>query len=265
MGMYDTINGEQVKCFPWVSLYHDEISYHGGDLKYYGNGSDVPYRKPHYNYGMNFVIIDINRLPESEWCDYDYILHVIVGGKVKKTFKDKVGKIDWSNNNLVVGYRGELINIHSKQGVLDYIKAQRDYWSKYEEINSHWNELFKELSKYMHGLGLLESGSEEKELRYKKLEEIQKLMDEEKKRIQPDIDSLIERHSKWFVDKSDIEDLIHLGDYISSYETELKIDEETDAEKCKEMIVSLLQSDSSLYDRYVRWQGSDEYIKEFKR
>lgn len=27
MGMYDNINGEQVKCFPWVSLYKDEITY----------------------------------------------------------------------------------------------------------------------------------------------------------------------------------------------------------------------------------------------
>ena len=46
--MYDTINGEQVKCFPWVSIYKDEITYHGGELKYYGIGDDVPYKKPHY-------------------------------------------------------------------------------------------------------------------------------------------------------------------------------------------------------------------------
>ena len=26
----------------------------------------------------------------------------------------------------------------------------------------------------------------------------------------------------------------------------------------------LLNSDSNLYDRYVKWQGSDEYIKEFR-
>ena len=43
MGMYDTINGEQVKCFPWVSIYKDEITYHGGELKYYGIGDDVPF------------------------------------------------------------------------------------------------------------------------------------------------------------------------------------------------------------------------------
>ena len=53
MGMYDTINYEQVKCFSWVSLYYGEINYHGGDLAYYETGSNVPYKKPHYNYGKN--------------------------------------------------------------------------------------------------------------------------------------------------------------------------------------------------------------------
>ena len=25
MGMYDSINGEQVKCFPWAHFYNDDI------------------------------------------------------------------------------------------------------------------------------------------------------------------------------------------------------------------------------------------------
>ena len=104
MGMYDTINGEQVKCFPWVSLYKDEITYHGGELKYYGIGDEVPYKKPHYNYGKNFIILDLNRYPESDYCEYDYIIHVIVDGKVNDTFENKIGSIDWSINENVVGY-----------------------------------------------------------------------------------------------------------------------------------------------------------------
>ena len=42
MGMYDTLNGEQVKCFPWFSFYVSAmdtkgvVTSHGGDLKYYG-------------------------------------------------------------------------------------------------------------------------------------------------------------------------------------------------------------------------------------
>ena len=54
MGMYDTLNGEQVKCFPWFSFYVSAmdtkgvVTSHGGDLKYYGNGSEIPYRSLAY-------------------------------------------------------------------------------------------------------------------------------------------------------------------------------------------------------------------------
>jgi hypothetical protein len=264
MGMYDTINGEQVKCFPWVSLYLNKISYHGGDLKYYGIGSKVPYKKPHYNYGKNFIILDMNRFPESDYCCYDYILHVIVNGKVKKTFKDEIGKINWAKNENVIGYWGELLNINSSEDILSFIKEQREYKTKYDEINSHWDELFGESMQYLHGIALLDKDSEEKKFRQKKIDEILKLMDEEKERIQPELDELRKKHSsKWFVDTSDIDDLVLLGEYISAYETELQA-ERDNAETCKEMIEKLLSSDDTLYDRYVVWQGSDGYIKEFK-
>ena len=56
-----------------------------------------------------------------------------------------------------------------------------------------------------------------------------------------------------------IDDLIHLGEYISAYSIR-----DNDKEQCKEMIQKLLNSYSSLYDRYIKWQDSDKYIKEFK-
>ena len=260
MGMYDEINGEQVKCFPWVSLYKGEISYHGGDLAYYGTGDKVPYKKPHYNYGKNFIILDLNRYPDSDYCDYDYILHVIVDEKIKVTFTDEIGDIDWNINETVVGYAGELLNIKSSEDIMNYIEAQRQYWEKYENIHSHWNELFKESMHYFTGIGLLDKDPEERKMRREKIEEIHKLMDEENKRIKPELNELSKKHSRWFVDTSDIDDLINLGDYISAYN--LEMDEQ---EQCKEMIQKLLNSDSTLYDRYVKWQGSDEYIKEFRK
>ena len=260
MGMYDEINGEQVKCFPWVSLYKGKISYHGGDLAYYGTGDKVPYKKPHYNYGKNFIILDLNRYPDSDYYDYNYVLHVIVDGKIKVTFTDEIGDIDWNINETVVGYDGELLNIKSSEDIMNYIEAQRQYWEKYENIHSHWNELFKESMHYFTGIGLLDKDSEERKMRREKIEEIHKLMDEENKRIKPELNELSKKHSRWFVDTSDIDDLINLGDYISAYN--LEMDEQ---EQCKEMIQKLLNSDSTLYDRYVKWQGSDEYIKEFKK
>ena len=258
MGMYDTINGEQVKCFTWVSLYKGKINYHCGHLKYYDTGDEVPYKQPHYNYGKNFIILDLNRYPESDYCDYDYILHVIVDGKVKDTFIDNIGDIDWSINETVVGYSSELLNIHSSEDVVDYIDAQRKFWIDYENIRSHWNELFKEMMQRSTGLGLLDKESEERKIRHKEINEIHKLMKEEDKRIKPELDSLSKEHSKWFIDTSDIDDLINLGDYISAYNLR-----EDDQRQCDEMIQKLLSSDNTLYDRYVQWQGDDEYIRDF--
>lgn len=262
MGMYDTINGEQVKCFPWVSLYHNSIDYHGGDLKYYGTGSKVPYRRPHYNYSKNFIILDLNRYPESDYSYYDYVLHVIVDGKVKDTFIDEIGNINWSINNLVVGYTGELLNINSSEDILNYIKEQREYWTRCEEIRSHLNKLFSQLSECMHGFGLLDKESEERKIREENLGKIHKLMEEERKRIQPEIDALSEEHSKWFVDTSNINDLVNLGNYISVYST-FYHNETNEKELCEEMIRKMLNEDDTLYKRYVEWQETDEYIKEF--
>lgn len=265
MGMYDTINGEQVKCFPWVSYYKNEINYHGGDLKYYNTGDEVPYKKPHYNYGKNFVILDLNRyFGDVDYVDYDYIIHVIVDGKVKDTFENELSDIDWSINNCVVDYNGELLNIKNRKELLGYIKAQRECWTKYDKVNSHWNELFDEIMPYYNGFGLLADGSSEKEYRLQKIREINKLMSEEKEKILPKIHALNKSISKWFIDKAEISDLISLGNYIEAYRTELARKRTEEVELCIETIREKLSSDDTLYDRYVEWQSSDEFIKEFK-
>ena len=256
MGMYDTINGEQVKCFPWVSFdtFMNSVSYHGGDLKYYNTGDEVPYKRPHYNYGKNFIILDLNRFPESDYCEYDYILHVIVDGKVKDTFVDELGEIDWLINENVIGYTGELLNIKSSEDVLAYIEAQRAYNKERNKIYSHWDELFKESGTYLCGIARLEEGSEEKKFRHEKLNELHKLMDEEKARIKPELDILNEKHAKWFIDTSEIDDLICLGNCLSAYYTELKINRPDCVKICSDLISKMLKADDTLYDRYVKWQ-----------
>ena len=257
MGMYDTINGEQVKCFPWVSFdnFMNSISYHGGDLNSYNTGDEVPCKRPHYNYGKNFIILDLNRFPESDYCEYDYILHIIVDGKVKDTFVDSIGKINWMQNENVIDYNGELLNIKSSDDILAYIKAQRDYKKECDNLYSHWDELFKESNSYLWGIARLEEGSEEKQMRHKKLDELRKLMDEEKARIKPELEVLREKHKKWFVDTSDIKDLIRLGNCLSAYYTELRINRPDNVKICSDLISEILNSDGTIYDRYIKWQG----------
>lgn len=256
MGMYDTINGEQVKCFSWISIDEvDGVWYHGGDLKYYRTGDEVPYKKPNYNYGKNFVILDLNKYPESGYSSYDYIIHVIKDGKVAATFNDVIGDIDWPDVSCVVGYCGELLNIYSSEDLKSYMKAQRKYDADYKSIYNYWDELFRELIDCSKGF----NDSEKKKICFEKSKEIQKLLDEEKENIKPEIEKISKEHSKWFVDISNIDDLITLEKFIGAYNTH-----GCDKEYLLDSIRKMLISDRTLYDRYVEWQGSDEFIKDFK-
>lgn len=261
MGMYDTINSEQVKCFPWVSFCDKILCYHSGDLKNYNTGDEVPYKTSHYNYGENFVILDVNQYYPDGFFPYNYVLHIIVDGKVKDTFKDEIGNIDWSINKNVVTYDGKLINIKKSEDILNYIKEQREYWKKYREINARANELFKELMNHMNGIALLDKDSEERKLRNKKIEEIRKLINKEREKIKPELDAINKEFSKWFINYDD--DLIKFGSYLSAYHTELEAKRHDNAEACKEIIRILLDSDNILFDRYLKWQEIDPLNYEF--
>lgn len=255
MGMYDTINGEQVKCFPWVSFYDKIPCYHGGDLRNYNTGDEVPYKTLHYNYGENFIILDVNQHYPDGFFPYNYVLHIIVDGKVKDTFKNEIGNIDWSINKNIVTYYGELLNIKKSEDILNYIKEQRECWKKYREINARDNELFKELMNHMNGITLLDKDSEERKLRNKKIEEIRKLIDEEREKIEPELDAINKEFSKWLI--NDIDDLIKLGSYVSAYRTELEAKRYDNAKSCEEIIRILLDSDDTLFGRYLKWQKID--------
>lgn len=97
MGMYDIFNGEQEKIFPWYTISNTEhcvINSHGGDLKYYGNGSSVPYRSLSRNYTKNFIVLDIDIFDFLEFQDEDdvgFIIHIIENGILLKTiYSDKL-------------------------------------------------------------------------------------------------------------------------------------------------------------------------------
>lgn len=261
MGMYDTINGEQVKCFSWMSYGKEGLWEHGGDLKYYGTGDEVPYKKPHYNYGKNFLILDLNRFLDSEYCDYDYIIHVIKDGKVAAMYENEIGEIDWANNESVVSYNGDLLNIKSSDCIKNYITAQRKYWKDSEKVRKHWKELFKESLKcFRTGIPEIDLGYEE--TRYKKLQEIHYQMDKEQERINDAEKKLSDEMSKWFI--RDYDDLIILGQYLDSYYCALRLDKQEEVEMCNEMISKILKSDETICDRYLQWQEVDELDGDFQ-
>jgi len=254
MGMYDTINGEQVKCFSWVSLYKEAITYHGGDLEYYGDGDDVPYRRPHYNYGKNFVIYDLNIWSGNE---VHFTIHVIEEGKVKATYENEIGPINWDKNSYVISNYGILLKIHSDEDLIAYRKAYRKYVRDCEKINEHMDELFSELTNEMQEIA--KANPDKKKSRTRRLTEIyaqieheEDLNREEKKKIEAEL-------SYWYLDVTDIGDCILLGEYISAF----KIDCDETKEICRNEIKALLAADHLLAKKYIRWQGDDVFIRDF--
>ena len=88
MGMYDIINSEQVKCFPWITYQYDKNSdirfwNHGGSLKNFNNTDAVPYRSLCYNYHKDFNFLDLH--PTALPFDNGIVLHIIRDGKIKES------------------------------------------------------------------------------------------------------------------------------------------------------------------------------------
>ena len=83
MGMYDTINDEQVKifaiCYPLLEENGDVVlGANGGNLRYFDKGDEVPYKTLYYNIGENFDIFDMPIIPNDE---QKTIVHQIRNGK----------------------------------------------------------------------------------------------------------------------------------------------------------------------------------------
>lgn len=283
MGMYDTINGEQVKCFPWVHYYRDNIiktivTYSGGDLKYYRNKSKVPYKKFYYNYSKNFMILDAQEFfyknyemtVENEEETYNYILHIIRNGKVKVTYegnKYSINEEDFSLNTCVIDYYGEFLNIKNSNDIIEYMKGKQQYHIEYEKINKKWNELFKESMKYFSGIALLDPDSEEKKERLEKIKEIHKQMEEEKKRIKDDIDILAKTfRTKWIIENEELNDIISLGEFLSCLDCVIKRENMNNREEARiissNFIVKKLEENEDLYKRYIEWYCENDLEKE---
>ena len=119
MGMYDYLNGEQIKCFYGVVHYKDsldskwEFSHSGGQLRGYVNGSELPLKTFHYNYPKDFLILDEN----------DGILHTIKDGKLFNT--EPLRMVESIDDNLlksVYSYHGLELNINSLEELKEYPK-----------------------------------------------------------------------------------------------------------------------------------------------
>lgn len=134
MGMYDYLNGEQVKCFYRIVHYKDnsnnswQFSHSGGQLRSYVDGSKLPLKTFHYNYPNNFLILDEN----------SSILHTIKNGKLFNTEPLRMVKsIDFNLFKNVYNYNGLELNINN-------INELKEYPKKVSERVDTINRLYKE-------------------------------------------------------------------------------------------------------------------------
>lgn len=134
MGMYDCLNGEQVKCFYRVIYYREntnndwQFSYSGGQLRGYINKSQLPLKTFHYKYPNDFLILD----------ERSRILHTIKDGKLFDTEPLRMIKnIDFNLFKNVYNYNGLELNINN-------IEELQDYPNKASERIDTINRLYKE-------------------------------------------------------------------------------------------------------------------------
>lgn len=226
MSMYDAMNREQVKCFPLTTYYNPDkeegchLSFIGGYLRIFTNGSKVPWYSYNYNYGKDFMIIDTHFREFAYRCpicmeDYykdEYenpgicpdcnvklehspcLIHIIRNGKVKKTitrFED-LKDIDFKETKKCISYYGAELNIHNLNELKLFIEDLRIYRKKFEPLFEITNKLLSEMNKLVHN----KNKTEAEKNRYKEV--LSQYEVEDEKRSQ-EINKLKELYiNKWY-------------------------------------------------------------------
>lgn len=174
MGMYDILNGEQVKCFPWISHQRDNVSHtqlwsHGGSLKTIKTGDPVPYQAFNYNYSKNFNIYDSH--PSMVESEKGFVIHAIRDGHLQTsvwydvefaTASCKLTEItEILQSAHTIGYMGEhFINIHSFDEALAFYQARLKLIDDINNIRTDSNQIFKDWSRAIRELHIAKNNED---------------------------------------------------------------------------------------------------------
>lgn len=139
MGLYDYINGEQVKIFyhPIFDEYTKDTWHSGGSLVDYVNGDNVNLKTLYYKRPENFIVLDENEYEQNP------LLHVIKKGKVNTTtsLKDADESL-FEGNEEVITYYGRNLGLKTKEDCYNYIKDKKLSAEKYTEITKEHSLLY---------------------------------------------------------------------------------------------------------------------------
>ena len=228
--MYDTLNGEQVKCFPWYSFDvmslspEGSIGGHGGNLKYYSNGSKIPYRSLAYNYGKNFIIFDFN--PELTNNDDDnWVAHVIEDGLLKASvYKENAGKefeeiLKRSHKNISY-YGGSNFKFKSIVDVNQYAVESDELMKKINKLHETADKIMREwFDALKEGrLKNIKKGTPEYAELSSQMDQFSIRHTAETDRIKPEIKKLRQAFAeKWT--ENELEDYLKMSDFGKSIES----------------------------------------------
>lgn len=154
MGMYDYLNGEQVKCF-YSNLHckeNDEwqVCRSGGNLVEYQSGDELPLKTFYYKYPKDFLILD----------EFDNIVHTIKDGKLHNTEElDDILNIDTYLLNNVYDYYGKELKISSLENLKEYpvkaderkttiVKSRKEFTPSSNKMLASFRILNREKYKY---------------------------------------------------------------------------------------------------------------------
>ena len=180
MGMFDTILGNQVKCF------HDDFS--GGSLSDFKYGDKVPYKTDYYDYTENFNIL----LTDEESETGKPVLIKIRDGKVYSVKDIEITVLkDW--DGLCINKYGKTIRINSKEIAQEYSDCAKQY---YKEKFEYMRENISKSKKIFNLSDVSTLSDEERKIRE---EELNRKRKEEMDNFYSFITNLREKHlSKFF-------------------------------------------------------------------
>lgn len=234
MGMYDTINSEQIKCFPWITYHYDKnndirLWEHGGSLKNFNDNAAVPYRSLCYNYHENFNILDLH--PTALPFDNGIVLHAIRDGKVKESITIELDDTSLISNELqehisgyltsahTIGYTGYPdLNIHSYYEMLAFYNESHARLKKLTDIRKESHRRMNAWSKSVRKRHNKDLSDVQRNQIQNDVNQLKAAYDEERKRIEPFIDELNKDFiTKWCVPKSsEMNKYINFGEWITA-------------------------------------------------
>lgn len=234
MGMYDIINSEQVKCFPWITYQYDKDSdirfwSHGGSLKNFNDNDAVPYRSLCYNYHKDFNILDLH--PTALPFDNGIVLHAIRDGKVKESITIELDDTSSIPDELqerisgyltkahTIGYTGYPdLNVHSYYDMLAFYNESNAHLEKLANIRKESHRRMNAWTKSVRKLHNQDLSDAQRNQIQNDVNQLKTAYDDERKRIAPEIDTLnMEYINKWYVPtSSELNKYISFGKWITA-------------------------------------------------